>query len=211
MKFLLTLCTIVLYCTLSIRAQPALVVGDGQITWKEVFDAGFRPKRLIGLERKAVCSRQELIVRNANNGKSLHLEMGNIDFSFLKDNQLQTIWHSSSISISRNEVLAMAQEFEAVFGENIEKPFNAPDEVYDESKHRYGSPKYKVVAEIKGNLFLLSFRHVPGFVDSFTPHFMYNANYKMKRSFKSSPTDPVQPPEGYEDYDIVNGVSDGEN
>lgn len=182
-----------------------LVVDGGLITWKDIFEAGFKPKQLQRLEDSAVCYDQTFTLFNKKNKGSMNLVKGRTKFSFFPENQLKTIWHSSSHSINRNQVLEMVQGFEAVFSRHITREFNAPDEIYDPQKYPYGLPKYKIVALINGHKFILSFRHVSGFPESFTPHFVYyiDGALKLTKSNSTNSRDnPVQPPQGYEGYDI---------
>ncbi|GAA5497218.1 hypothetical protein Rhal01_03411 [Rubritalea halochordaticola] len=201
-----------LYCVLlvsivkTVGAAPELVVDGGSISWKDVFDAGFKPKHIQGLESAAVSYNKSFRIKNASTGEYCTFLEGRTKFSFLKGNKLQSIWYSASTSISRSDVIILADSFEKVFSEAIEEPFNAPDEVYDPNRYPNGLPKYKVVAKINGHKFILSFRHVSGFPESFTAHFVYDADNPNKMSVKYLFKDKVKPPEGYEDYDIVHGV-----
>ena len=207
MKILLSI-TLVIVSTVLASATPTLQVKEsGLITWRNIFDAGFKPKHLRSLEDSAVCYDQKFKLSNAATNTFFESFLGRTKFTFFRGNQLRSIWHSGSESVSREKVLQMVASFEAVFAGNIVKPFNEPDEVFDETKERLSTPEFSIVAEINGNRYALWFRYIAGFYESFTPHFDYEIEGAMKitrHNRVNSRDHPVHPPEGYEDYDITN-------
>lgn len=208
MRYLVVACLLFSFCNLN--AEPTLIVDKGLITWKDVFDAGMKPKRLQGLESKSVSYRNSFRVSCVTGEGQIKLAEGRTKFSFIRGGRLQLLSHTENKSISRDEVIQKALDFQQVFQGHITTQFTPPDEVYDRTSPRYSTPEYTVSALVGRHRYSLSFRHINGFEESFTPHFIFCANNGENYKPKDVTFATVQPPEGYEDYDIVNGEAEVE-
>src|SRR5688500_5410405 len=89
---------------------------EDKITWKQVFDSGFRPKHLEGLENhKCVCKNQDFQLQFKDRELKFRLDKGSIDFDFLHNDFLRMIWHQGGEAITLEEGRRRADEFKKVF------------------------------------------------------------------------------------------------
>ena len=76
---------------------------DDHVTWKQIFDFGFRPKHLEGLERTTcVCLEQSFWLHFKDNRK-FKFESGRLAFAFSYDDFLQMVWHQGAEPITLAE------------------------------------------------------------------------------------------------------------
>ena len=105
---------------------PTLCFED-RVTWKQVFDFGFRPKHLEGLERNTcVCLNQSFWVQFKDSDLRFKVESGRVSFSFLYDDFLSMVWHQGGEAITLEEGKRRADEFRKVFDGYIVQEITMP-------------------------------------------------------------------------------------
>jgi hypothetical protein len=84
-------------------APPVLRFPDG-ISWKAVFDAGFRPKHIPGLERKMTeCRNQPLRFELEGSSEAFILDPGRLSIELRPDDSVRLFMHTSHVPISMEE------------------------------------------------------------------------------------------------------------
>ena len=100
---------------------------EDRVTWKQVFDFGFRPKHLEGLERNTcVCLNQSFWVQFKDRDLRFKVENGRVSFSFLYDDFLSMVWHQGGEAITLDEGKRRADEFRKVFDGYIIQEMSMP-------------------------------------------------------------------------------------
>lgn len=126
MKILLSIALLLAIETVSSKEVPVLKF-DEKITWKDVFDYGFRPKHLEGLARKqCVCPQTEFWIEFKGRDSRFKVERGRTSFSFKYDDFLTMVWHQGEQPISLAEGKRRAEEFSKVFDGYVVQEMTLP-------------------------------------------------------------------------------------
>lgn len=177
------------------------------LSWKGVFDGGFRPKYIPGLERKKVeCVDQEVVFRY-HNKPEFHLDRGRLTFELQSDDSIRVIEHVGRVPVSMEEGAKRMDRFHALFDRELIRRGAVPPQMEEE----FGSVKalsdYYAAAESEG--YTIHF----GFTSSFErdkpliPIFMITLRHHMDAVPLPIRRGTIEPPKGYEWYSLDPKVS----
>ena len=101
---------------------------EEKVTWKQIFDFGFRPKHLEGLERNTCVSySQKFWVQLKGREKKFKVENGRVSFKFFYGDFLSMIWHQGAEAITLEEGKIRADAFRQVFDGYIVQEMTMPN------------------------------------------------------------------------------------
>ncbi|RYD61652.1 MAG: hypothetical protein EOP84_35485 [Verrucomicrobiaceae bacterium] len=101
----------------SVGADPVLRFPDG-LSWKDVFDSGFRPKHLEGLSRTTcICADQKFTLEMTKTGKEFPFDTGRLSFQLQSDDTVAVFEHVGWVPISLEEGERRLQAFREFIGE----------------------------------------------------------------------------------------------
>ncbi len=185
---------------LELQFPPAL-------TWKEVFDRGFRPKHVPGLEQdKVECLGQELVFRYRKK-PGFPLDQGRLMFELQSDNSIRIINHIGRVPISMEEAEKRMQLFHNLFSKEIIQRGSVPPLMDKERGGVAALSDYYATAEFQG--YTIHY----GFTGSFQPskpllpEFLIALRHNMKAVPLPIRRKTVEPPQGYEWYSLDPKVS----
>jgi hypothetical protein len=184
-------------------ADPVLRFPDG-LSWKDVFDSGFRPKHLGGLERTTcVCQDQRFTLEMSGTGKGFLLDTGRLSFRLLSDDSVGVFWHSGWTPISLEEGERRLQAFREWVGEeNLKEKGQVPPVIDPNSGIVNAETEYHAKARIG------QFAVTYGFAASFRkeaplmPHLHMALIPLPGKSTPPARRKIVEPPAGYEWYSL---------
>ncbi len=177
---------------------------EDRLTWKQVFDFGFRPKHLEGLERNTcVCLNQSFWVQFKDRDLRFKVENGRVSFSFLFDDFLSMVWHQGGEAITLDEGKRRADEFRKVFDGYIIQEISMPRLIDPSGLVDAGNDENDIKARVGEYLILYGFDNSMGKVKPIIPHFYIAWNFPgMPDSRSKDSGDVVRPPKGYEWYSL---------
>ena len=177
---------------------------EDRLTWKQVFDFGFRPKHLEGLERNTcVCLNQSFWVQFKDRDLRFKVENGRVSFSFLYDDFLSMVWHQGGEAITLDEGKRRADEFRKVFDGYIIQEMSMPRLIDPSGLVDAGNDENDIKARVGEYLILYGFDNSMGKVKPIIPHFYIAWNFPgMPDSRSKDSGDVVRPPKGYEWYSL---------
>lgn len=184
------------------QAAPFELSFPPAITWKQVFDSGFRPKHISGLERKKVeCTDQELVFRFRDK-LGFQLDSGRLMFELQSDDSIRIIEHVSRVPISMEEGEKRMAIFHGLFSKELKQMGSVPPLMDKERGGVAALSDYYAVAEDEG--YTIHY----GFTGSFQagkpllPIFMIALRHNMDAIPLPIRRKTVKPPEGYEWYSL---------
>ena len=177
------------------------------VTWKEVFERGFRPKHVSGLESERVeCLEQELIFRYREKPGFL-LDQGRLMFELQSDDSIRIINHIGRVPISMEEAGKRMQLFHNLFSQELIQRGSVPPLMDKERGGVAALSDYYATAEFEG--YTIHY----GFTASFQPRkpllpeFLIALRHNMKAVPLPIRRKTVEPPQGYEWYSLDPKVS----
>jgi hypothetical protein len=181
---------------------------DDQVTWKQIFDFGFRPKHLEGLERTTcVCLEQSFWLQFRNDRK-FKLESGRLAFAFSYDDFLQMVWHQGTEPITLAEGKNRADAFRQVFDGYIIQEITMPTLIDPSGLVDAGNDENNVKARVGKYLIWYGFDNSLGKDKPIIPHFYISWGFPgMPDVRRKDSGDVVRPPKGYEWYSLDPKVS----
>ena len=182
---------------------PTLHFND-RITWKQIFDSGFRPKHLEGLERnRCVCHSRDFLLQFKDREPKFKLDKGSIDFGFFYDDFLQMVWHQGADSITLEEGKRRADEFRKVFDGYIIQEITMPRLIDSSGLVDAGNDENNVKVRVGEYLIWYGFDNSLGKVRPIIPHFYITWNFPGRPDVRLKDSgDVVRPPKGYEWYSL---------
>lgn len=180
-------------------ADPILRFPDG-LSWKDVFDSGFRPKHLPGLSRTTcICADQKFTLQMAGTGKTFPVDTGRLSFRLQSDDSVGVFWHSGWAPISLEEGGRRLEAFREFVGEGNLKVKGRVPPVTDASTNFVNADsEYYAVA--KFGQYSVSY----GFAASFRkdapliPHLQIGWSPANGKNSPPVRRKDVEPPAGYE-------------
>ena len=102
------------------------------IAWKAIFDIGFRPKHVSGLELDS-CRIVDQPFQLQFKGKPelFTLDRGLLTFQFKADNEIRMIWHQSTVPVSMEE----ARQLNALLDKLRAEPLPEDENVFPALEH----------------------------------------------------------------------------
>jgi hypothetical protein len=190
------------FSTVGGSSAPVELSFPQSLSWKAVFDGGFRPKYIPGLERKKVeCVEQEVVFRY-HNKPEFHLDRGRLMFELQSDDSIRVIEHVGRVPVSMEEGAKRMDRFHALFDRELLRRGAVPPQMEEE----FGSVKalsdYYAAAENEG--YTIHF----GFTSSFQrekpliPIFMIALRHRMDIVPLPVRRSAIEPPKGYEWYSL---------
>lgn len=181
---------------------------DDQVTWKQIFDFGFRPKHLEGLERTTcVCLEQSFWLQFRDDRK-FKLESGRLAFAFSYDDFLQMVWHQGAEPITLAEGKNRADAFRQVFDGYIIQEITMPTLIDPSGLVDAGNDENNVKARVGEYLIWYGFDNSLGKDKPIIPHFYISWGFPgMPDVRRKDSGDVVRPPKGYEWYSLDPKVS----
>lgn len=176
---------------------------DDQVTWKQIFDVGFRPKHLEGLERTTcVCLEQSFWLQFKDNGK-FKVENGRLAFAFSYDDFVQMLWHQGGEAITLVEGKKRAEAFREVFDGYIIQEITMPPLIDPSGLVDAGNDENNVKARVGEYLIWYGFDNSLGKERPIIPHFYISWGFPgMPDVRRKDSGDVVRPPKGYEWYSL---------
>jgi hypothetical protein len=172
-------------------------------TWKGIFDQGFRPKQLSGLEHsKAVIYDQGLILKYKDE-QGFVIGRGRLTISLLPDDRIRFLSLTQKEAISLEDAQKKLDLFHEIFGDSLKSKGTVP----------------KVIEERSQTLDMLSAKNAWAISNGHNVKFGFERSYGKRgwvmpslligrRGLGDEPMiqrirrHDITPPEGYEDYDI---------
>jgi mRNA-degrading endonuclease RelE of RelBE toxin-antitoxin system len=177
---------------------------DDEITWKQIFDFGFRPKHLEGLERNTcICQNQAFWVEFKGRKEKFKVEQGRLSFSFLHNDFLSMVWHQGSEAITLEEGKQRADEFRKVFDGFIVQEITMPHMIDPSGLVDAGNDENNIKARVGEYRISYGFDNSMEKVKAIIPHFYITWSFPgMPDSKLKDRGDVVRPPKGYEWYSL---------
>ncbi len=198
--FLIWLCIGQLVC----RGDIPTLRFDSDISWKRIFEFGFRPKHIEGLERsQCVCYNQNFRVQFRDRVPSFEIGNGRLSLSFAYDDFLTMVWHQGAEAISLSEGERRATEFRKVFDGFITQEISMPRLIDPSGLVDAGNDENNVKARVGEYLIWYGFDNSMRKDKPLIPHFYIAWSFpgQPERRPKGS-KDVVRPPAGYEWYSL---------
>ncbi len=177
------------------------------LSWKTIFDEGFRPKHVPGLETdRAECIDQEVIFKFRQQPE-FKLDKGRLMFELQSDDSIRIIEHMSRVPISMEEAERRLKAFHALFASELRQKGSVPPLMDKARGGVMALSDYYAMAEVEG--YTIHY----GFTGSFQPktplipNFMIALRHNMKAVPLPIRRKIVLPPLGYEWYSLDPKVS----
>ena len=182
---------------------------DDRVTWKQIFDFGFRPKHLEGLERNTCVSQnQSFWVEFKGRESKFKIQNGRVSFSFLYDDFLSMVWHQESEAITLEDGKQRADEFRKVFDGYIVKEITMPPLIDPSGLVDAGNAENNIEARIGEYVIWYGFDNSMRKDKPIVPHFYIAWSFPGKPDSRTKDSgDVVRSPRGYEWYSLDPNVS----
>ena len=183
--------------------EPSTLNFDQEITWKQIFDAGLRPKHLFP---KDTCVVQEsgLSLKFKSVENKFKLSNGRLSIAMaFQVGEISLIWHQGSEAITLAEGKRRADEFRSIFDGYIVQEITMPFIVDPSGLVDAGNDENNLKARVGKYLFIYGFDNSFGTTTPIVPHFYIGLNYPGRPDLPPIPKDYiVEPPTGYEWYSL---------
>jgi hypothetical protein len=185
-----------------LKAAPLDFHFPDDISWKAVFDGGFRPKHVSGLERKkAQCIDQEITLHYGEH-PAFRLDRGRLLFELQSDESLRIIEHVSRVPITMEEGKRRLDAFRLMFDGNIVKHGVMPPIVDPKNGRVMTISDQATLAEVDGYRVSFRFTSAMNPRTPLIPILMISQKYSMKDPQLPIRRKIVEPPPGYEWYSL---------
>lgn len=177
---------------------------DDSVTWKQIFDDGFRPKHFESLESDTcICPNQSFWVQFKNRDLKFKIENGRIDFSFSRGDFLTLMWHQGVEAITLEEGRIRTNEFRKVFDGYIVQEMIMPPLIDSSGLVDANNDENNIKARVGKYLIWYGFDNSFGTKKPIIPHFYVAWNFSGMPDIKPKDLgDVVRPPKGYEWYSL---------
>lgn len=201
MKYLLVS---ILFTQVILAKETPTIHFEDKVTWRQIFDAGFRPKHFVGLERNScICENQEFFLRFKNRDKKFRVGNGRISLSFYHDDFLSMIWHQGSERITLEEGKRRAGEFRELFDGYITQEITMPRLIDPSGLVDAGNNENNIKARVGEYLIWYGFDNSMRKDKPIIPHFYISWSYPGRPDVRMKDVgDVVRPPKGYEWYSL---------
>jgi hypothetical protein len=189
------------------RNPPVQLAFPSGLSWKAVFDAGFRPKHVPGLDTvMAECVAQEVLF-TFRQQPGFELDKGRLMFELQSDDSIRIIEHVSRVPISMEEAERRLKAFHALFASELRQKGSVPPLMDKARGGVMALSEFYAMAEDDG--YTIHY----GFTGSFQPKtpllpvFMIALRHNMDAVPLPIRRKVVEPPAGYEWYSLDPKVS----
>ena len=184
------------------RGADPLLRFPEDITWKGVFDRGFRPKHVSGLERQT-CRVEDQSLQFELKGKPelFTLDRGLLTFDLRSDGDIRMIWHQSRVPVTMEEGRLRLEQFERLVAGHITQKGRMPVLVDKATASVNTGSEFESIALIDGHW--ISYGFDSSFVKEapLIPHFYLSWREPVMGGLPPR-EEIVTPPEGYEWYSL---------
>jgi hypothetical protein len=177
---------------------------DDAVSWKQIFDFGFRPKHNDGLEdHMCICPNQSFWVQFKNRDQKFKIENGRVAFTFSDGDFLEMVWHQGTEAITLEEGKLRVGEFRKVFDGYIVKEITIPPLIDPSGLVDAGNAENNIEARIGEYVIWYGFDNSFGTKKPIIPHFYITWSFPgMPDTKPKDVRDVVRPPKGYEWYSL---------
>jgi hypothetical protein len=177
---------------------------DDAVSWKQIFDFGFRPKYNDGLEdHMCICPNQSFWVQFKNRDQKFKIENGRVAFTFSDGDFLEMVWHQGTEAITLEEGKLRAGEFRKVFDGYIVKEITMPPLIDPSGLVDAGNAENNIEARIGEYVIWYGFDNSFGTKKPIIPHFYITWSFPgMPDTKPKDVRDVVRAPKGYEWYSL---------
>lgn len=193
---------IVLSLSTWITATPLDFHFPDDLSWKAVFDRGFRPKHISGLERKkSQCIDQEL---NLHYGgyPAFALDRGRLMFELQSDDSLRIVEHVSRVPITMEEGEQRLNLFNEMFADCLIRRGTMPPLVDPKRGSIMTVGDFSAVAQKDGYTVHYYFTGAMNVKSPLLPILMISLKHRMDIPRLPIRRKIVEPPAGYEWYSM---------
>lgn len=170
--------------------------------WKAIFDIGFRPKHVSGLERRT-CEivDQSFQVQLKGQSDLFPLDRGLLTFDLRSDDSIRMIWHQSRVPVSMEEGRRRLELFEKLVAGHITQKGRMPVVVDKATASVNTGSEFESIALIDGHF--ISYGFNSSFVKEapLIPHFYLSVQEPVVGGLPPREK-TVTPPKGYEWYSL---------
>ena len=185
-------------------AEVPILYFDNEVTWKQIFDSGFRPKHNDGLEdHMCICQNQSFWVQFKNRNLKFKIENGRVAFTFSYGDFLEMVWHQGVEAITLEEGKIRADEFHKVFDGYIVQEITMPRIIDPSGLVDANNDENNIKARVGQYRISYGFDNSFGTVKPIIPHFYITWSFPgMPDTKPKDVADVVRPPKGYEWYSL---------
>lgn len=191
----------VLFLVGEVSSAPLLHFRE-EITWKQVFDSGFRPKYLIP-RGTCECRNQAFVLKFKDRDQEFPLETGRVAFSLGNNDILRMIWHQGREPITMEEGKRRVDSFRVMFDGYIVKEMIMPRLIDPSGLVDAGNSENNIEARIGKWRIWYGFDNSLGKIKPIIPHLYIALHYPGRPEEPLKPLNHVvKPPAGYEWYSL---------
>ena len=187
----------------SIEALPVLALKE-ELTWSQVFDAGFRPKHLSGLERRRCISFNDGFDFKLEKGEQiLPLRAGRTSFDVLRNDEIWSIRHQETEPISLEEGRKRVDLFLALIGDSLVRKGTVPHVLDEQGTVDAGGNSDDNFAIVGDSMINFGFERSFENEKPLLVYLQVSARSRENlRTKKFGPEEKIPPPKGYEWYSL---------
>lgn len=175
---------------------------DKEVTWKQIFDFGFRPKYLFP-RNTCQCLNQSFLFQFEDRIPKFKLDKGTLQFMMPIGEEVHMVWHQGNEAITLKEGRRRADEFRSVFDGYIVQEIIVPRPIDSSGLVDAGNDDNNVKARVGKYLILYGFDNSLQKLKPLIPHFYIALNYPGKPDYRVKPTSyKINSPVGYEWYSL---------
>jgi len=183
-------------------AAPVLRFPDG-ISWNAVFDAGFRPKHIPGLERKLTeCRNQPLRFELEGNSEPFILDPGRLSIELKFDDGVRHFMHTSHVPVTMEEGERRLEQFREMFKGHLVRRGSMPPIMEEKRGSVMTTGEQFAVAKIKNHVFYFGFNASLRKERPLLPRFQLGWHPSPGEDSPPIRRKIVAPPAGYEWYSM---------
>jgi hypothetical protein len=183
-------------------APPVLRFPDG-ISWKAVFDAGFRPKHIPGLERKMTeCKTQPLRFELEGSTEPFILDPGRLSIELMFDDGVRHFMHTSHVPVTMEEGERRLEKFREMFKGHLVRRGSMPPVMDERTGSVMTTGEQFAVAKIDNHVFYFGFNASAQKERPLLPRFQLGWHPSPGEDSPPIRRKIVTPPAGYEWYSL---------
>jgi hypothetical protein len=185
-------------------AEPPILIFDNGFSWKQVFDAGFRPKHSAGGQIICECVDQDFFLEIKGLSGMQYFSKGRLSFYFDHREELTAVGYIDNLAVGMEEGKKIADNVTQYLGDYVTHPIKMPQ--YIEGTYVDATGTHNFIGAVIGNYdFHYRFLDTASPVKQLMPKFFFNLNETKAKVVRTSihPERKIKPPPGYEDYDMT--------
>jgi hypothetical protein len=181
---------------------PLLRFPDG-ISWKAVFDAGFRPKHIPGLEKDTTeCKKQPLRFELEGSSEPFILDPGRLSIELMFDDGVRHFTHTSHVPVTMEEGERRLEKFREMFKGQLVRRGSMPPVMDERTGSVMTTVEQFAVAKIRNHVFYFGFNASVQKEKPLLPRFQLGWHPSPGEDSPPIRRKTVEPPPGYEWYSM---------